>query len=91
MLKKYSLFLIILLSSCADNTNNSEQKNEEVSVPNQNDDLKYLAQDFREKIYTPHENIKVAVGYGLANSILVWAILRVWLSTPWEELRLQAE
>ena len=71
MLKKYSLLLIILLSSCSDNTNNSEQKNEEVSVPNQNDDLKYLAQDFREKIYTPHENIKVAVGYGLANSILV--------------------
>ena len=71
MLKKYSLLLIILLSSCADNTNNSEQKNEEVSVPNQNEDLKYLAQDFREKIYTPHENIKVAVGYGLANSILV--------------------
>ena len=71
MLKKYSLLLIILLSSCSDNTNNSEQKNEEVSAPNQNDDLKYLAQDFREKIYTPHENIKVAVGYGLANSILV--------------------
>jgi len=71
MLKKYSLLLMILLSSCADNTNNSQQKNEEVSVPNQNDDLKYLAQDFREKIYTPHENIKVAVGYGLANSILV--------------------
>ena len=71
MLKKYSLLLIILLSSCADNTNNSEQKKEEVSVPNQNKDLKYLAQDFREKIYTPHENIKVAVGYGLANSILV--------------------
>ena len=71
MLKKYSLLLIILLSSCADNTNNSQQKNEEVSVPNQNEDLKYLAQDFREKIYTPHENIKVAVGYGLANSILV--------------------
>ena len=71
MLKKYFLLLIILLSACADNTNNSEQKNEEVSAPNQNDDLKYLAQDFREKIYTPHENIKVAVGYGLANSILV--------------------
>lgn len=71
MLKKYSLLLMILLSSCADNTNNSQQKNEEVSVPNQNEDLKYLAQDFREKIYTPHENIKVAVGYGLANSILV--------------------
>ena len=71
MLKKYLLLLIILLSACADNTNNSEQKNEEVSAPNQNDDLKYLAQDFREKIYTPHENIKVAVGYGLANSILV--------------------
>jgi len=62
---------MILLSSCADNTNNSQQKNEEVSAPDQNDDLKYLAQDFREKIYTPHENIKVAVGYGLANSILV--------------------
>ena len=62
---------MILLSSCADNTNNSQQKNEEMSVPNQNEDLKYLAQDFREKIYTPHENIKVAVGYGLANSILV--------------------
>ena len=62
---------MVLLSSCADNTNNSQQKNEEVSVPNQNEDLKYLAQDFREKIYTPHENIKVAVGYGLANSILV--------------------
>ena len=71
MLKKYSLLLMILLSSCADNTNNSQQKNEEVSVPNQNEDLKYLAQDFREKIYTPHENIKVAVGYGLANSLLV--------------------
>ena len=71
MLKKYSLLLIILLSSCADNTNNSEQNKEEVSAPNQNKDLKYLAQDFREKIYTPHENIKVAVGYGLANSILV--------------------
>ena len=71
MLKKYSLLLIILLSSCADNTNNSEQKSEKVSAPDQNDDLKYLAQDFREKIYTPHENIKVAVGYGLANSILV--------------------
>jgi len=71
MLKKYSLLLMILLSSCADNTNNSQQKNEEVSAPDQNDDLKYLAQDFREKIYTPHENIKVAVGYGLANSILV--------------------
>jgi len=71
MLKKYSLLLIILLSSCADNTNNSEQNKEEVSVPNQNKDLKYLAQDFRERIYTPHENIKVAVGYGLANSILV--------------------
>ncbi len=71
MLKKYSLLLIILLSSCTDNTNNSEQKKEEVSAPNQNDDLKYLAQDFREKIYIPHENIKVAVGYGLANSILV--------------------
>jgi len=71
MLKKYSLLLMILLSSCADNTNNSQQKNEEVSVPNQNEDLKYLAQDFREKIYTPQENIKVAVGYGLANSILV--------------------
>lgn len=71
MLKKYSLLLIILLSSCADNTNNSEQKSEEVSAPDQNDDLKYLAQDFREKIYMPHENIKVAVGYGLANSILV--------------------
>jgi len=71
MLKKYSLLLIILLSSCADNTNNSEQKSEEVSASDQNDDLKYLAQDFREKIYMPHENIKVAVGYGLANSILV--------------------
>jgi len=71
MLKKYSLLLIILLSSCADNTNNSEQKSEEVSAPDQNDDLKYLAQDFKEKIYMPHENIKVAVGYGLANSILV--------------------
>ena len=71
MLKKYSLLLIILPSSCADNTNNSEQKSEEVSAPDQNDDLKYLAQDFREKIYMPHENIKVAVGYGLANSILV--------------------
>ena len=54
MLKKYSLLLIILLSSCADNTNNAEQKNEEVNVPNQNEDLKYLTQDFREKIYTPH-------------------------------------
>ena len=52
-------------------TNNSEQKSEELGAPNQNDDLKYLAQDFREKIYSPHENIKVAVGYGLANSILV--------------------
>ena len=71
MLKKYSLLLIILLSACADNTNNSEQKSEELGAPNQNDDLKYLAQDFREKIYSPHENIKVAVGYGLANSILV--------------------
>ena len=71
MLKKYSLLLIILLSACADNTNNSEQKSEELGAPNQNDDLKYLAQDFREEIYTPHENIKVAVGYGLANSILV--------------------
>ena len=71
MLKKYSLLLIILLSSCADNTNNSEQKSEKVSAPDQNDDLKYLAQDFKEKIYIPHENIKVAVGYGLANSILV--------------------
>ena len=71
MLKKYLLLLIILLSACADNTNNSEQKSEELGAPNQNDDLKYLAQDFREKIYTPHENIKVAVGYGLANSILV--------------------
>ena len=71
MLKKYLLLLIILLSSCADNTNNSEQKSEELGAPNQNDDLKYLAQDFREKIYSPHENIKVAVGYGLANSILV--------------------
>ena len=71
MLKKYSLLLIILLSACADNTNNSEQKSEGLGVPNQNEDLKYLAQDFREKIYTPHENIKVAVGYGLANSILV--------------------
>ena len=71
MLKKYLLLLIILLSACADNTNNSEQKSEELGAPNQNDDLKYLAQDFREKIYSPHENIKVAVGYGLANSILV--------------------
>ena len=71
MLKKYLLLLIILLSACADYTNNSEQKSEELGAPNQNDDLKYLAQDFREKIYTPHENIKVAVGYGLANSILV--------------------
>ena len=71
MHKKYSLLLIILLSACADNTNNSEQKSEGLGVPNQNEDLKYLAQDFREKIYTPHENIKVAVGYGLANSILV--------------------
>ena len=71
MLKKYLLLLIILLSACADNTNNSEQKSEELGAPNQNDDLKYLAQDFREKIYTPHENIKVAIGYGLANSILV--------------------
>lgn len=71
MLKKYSLLLIILLSACADNTNNSEQKSEGLGAPNQNEDLKYLAQDFREKIYTPHENIKVAVGYGLANSILV--------------------
>ena len=71
MLKKDLLLLIILLSACADNTNNSEQKSEELGAPNQNDDLKYLAQDFREKIYSPHENIKVAVGYGLANSILV--------------------
>ena len=71
MLKKYLLLLIILLSACSDNTNNSEQKSKELGAPNQNDDLKYLAQDFREKIYTPHENIKVAVGYGLANSILV--------------------
>lgn len=71
MLKKYLLLLIILLSACADNTNNSKQKSEGLGAPNQNDDLKYLAQDFREKIYTPHENIKVAVGYGLANSILV--------------------
>ena len=71
MLKKYLLLLIILLSACADSTNNSEHKSEELGAPNQNDDLKYLAQDFREKIYSPHENIKVAVGYGLANSILV--------------------
>ena len=71
MLKKYLLLLIILLSACADNTNNSEQKSKELGAPNQNEDLKYLAQDFREKIYSPHENIKVAVGYGLANSILV--------------------
>ena len=71
MLKKYLLLLIILLSACSDNTNNSEQKSKELGAPNQNEDLKYLAQDFREKIYSPHENIKVAVGYGLANSILV--------------------
>ena len=71
MLKKYSLLLIILLSSCADDTNNSEQKSDGLGSPNQNNDLKFLAQDFREQIHMPHENIKVAVGYGLANSILV--------------------
>lgn len=71
MLKKYSLLLIILLSSCADDTNNSEQKSDGLGSPNQNNDLKFLAQDFREQIHMPHENIKVAVGYGLANSILI--------------------
>tara|TARA_A200000113_G_scaffold208290_1_gene206544 strand:- start:13221 stop:14951 length:1731 start_codon:yes stop_codon:yes gene_type:complete len=71
VLKKYSLLLIILLSSCADDTNNSEQKSDGLGSPNQNNDLKFLAQDFREQIHMPHENIKVAVGYGLANSILV--------------------
>ena len=36
-----------------------------------NDDLKALSEEFSENIYQPHENIVVAVGYGLANSILI--------------------
>ena len=53
MLKKYSL-LIILLSACADNTNNYEQKSEGLGAPNQNDDLKYLG--ISEEIYTPRKH-----------------------------------
>lgn len=72
MIKKYVSILLVFLSSCADfNEENQIQTTSNQTPTEKNDDLKYLAEDFQENIYSPHVNIKVAVGYGLANSILV--------------------
>ena len=63
------LLILLVLLSCS----NEEEKRDisSVSRGENNEDLSLLSEDFQEKIYSPLPNLHVAVGYGLANSILV--------------------
>ena len=63
------LLILLVLLSCS----NEEEKRDisSVSRGDNNEDLSLLSEDFQEKIYSPLPNLHVAVGYGLANSILV--------------------
>ena len=62
--------MLFLLSSCSeiDQDQNSEIKLKEGNV---NEDLDLLRKDFEEQIVNPAPNVHVAVGFGLANSILI--------------------
>tara|TARA_B100002019_G_scaffold291573_1_gene312123 strand:- start:987 stop:2672 length:1686 start_codon:yes stop_codon:yes gene_type:complete len=44
---------------------------DEIRLRDNNEDLKNLSLEFAENIYQPHPDIVVAVGYGLANSIMI--------------------
>lgn len=62
--------MLFLLSACSeiDQDQNSEIKLKEGNV---NEDLDLLRKDFEEQIVNPAPNVHVAVGFGLANSILI--------------------
>ncbi len=67
----FQIYIILfLLSSCSeiDQDQNSEIKLKEGNV---NEDLDLLRKDFEEQIVNPAPNVHVAVGFGLANSILI--------------------
>ena len=61
---------LLLISACSEQSQIVLDQNE-IRQRENNDDLKSLSEEFSENIYQPHENIVVAVGYGLANSIMV--------------------
>lgn len=44
---------------------------DEIRHRDNNEDLKNLSLEFEENLYQPHPDIVVAVGYGLANSIMI--------------------
>ena len=60
----------LLISACSEQSQIVLDQNE-IRQRENNDDLKSLSEEFSENIYQPHEDIVVAVGYGLANSILI--------------------
>lgn len=62
--------MLFLLSACSeiDQDQNSEIKLKEGNI---NEDLDLLRKDFEEQIVNPAPNVHVAVGFGLANSILI--------------------
>ena len=61
---------LLLISACSEQSQIVLDQNE-IRQRENNDDLKSLSEEFSENIYQPHEDIVVAVGYGLANSILI--------------------
>ena len=63
-----SITSVLLMSACSEQPQIDLDQNE-IRQRENNDDLKALSEEFSENIYQPHENIVVAVGYGLANSI----------------------
>ena len=65
----YWFISLLLVSACSSESQDQELPKKEIR--DKDKDLASLAADFSEKILSPHENIHVAVGYGLANSILV--------------------
>ena len=65
-----SITCLLLISACSEQPQIVSDQNE-IRQRENNDDLTALSEEFSENIYQPHENIVVAVGYGLANSIMV--------------------
>ena len=66
-----NIFLITwLLVACSDQDDQIKNSIKLKDV-DAGDDLQLLRKDFQERVFNPHPDVYVVVGYGLANSILI--------------------
>ena len=67
MRKTYLLLILIVLSACSDSTDDHNREIEAVVLA----DLIQHSKEFEKRVYSYENGLHIAVGYGIANSIMV--------------------